>query len=178
MKKIKLASISVLGLALAVSLIPISAFAQTPAQQAEAEARCTTAKTKLAAKITSVTTLQTERTNQYTSINERVNRLVVSSAEANYLDTQKLTTAHDAVKKSIDAYSAQATAYKTSLEKTQAVPCTQTTEFTRALTVSRAELVKLRTANTSVKTSIKQDAVPAMQNYAAWLKTNTAKVNE
>ena len=67
---------------------------------------------------------------------------------------------------------------ETSLEKTQAVPCTQTTEFARALTVSRAELVKLRTANTSVKTSIKQDAVPAMQNYAAWLKTNTAKVNE
>ena len=176
----KHAGIFVLGLAVVGSLVPATVFAQTTTTPpvATADARCTTAKERIAPLIAKVSTLQTERTNQYTSINDRVNRFTTSSIAAKYSDAAKLTSAHDSVKQSIEAYSVQATRYKASLDKAQSIPCTQMNEFTATLTNARSELVKLRNSNTAVKTAIKEQAVPALQNYATWLKTNTAKETE
>ena len=180
MGKMKHAGMFILGLAVVGSLVPATVFAQTTTSPpaSTTDARCTVAKERIAVLAPKVSTLQTERTNQYTSINDRVSRFITSSTAAKYTDVAKLTTAHDSVKQSIEAYSTQASKYKGALEKVQSIPCTQMNEFTVALTTARSELTKLRTSNTAVKTAIKQQAVPALQNYATWLKTNTAKESQ
>ena len=176
MNKMKRTGISVLGLALVISLIPVASYAQTATEEPVNSEGCIMAKARIATHATAVTTLQTERTAKYATIKSKVDTFVSSATEANYTDIAKLTAARDTVTTAISDYATQAKVYATTLEKAQAAPCGEGTgEFISALAIARAELKTLRTDGLAVKTAAKQNAVPALREYATWLKANATK---
>ena len=179
MKKIKQASIYVLGLALAVSIFPLSTYAETTTEQTVTEARCTLAEKNITAHITNITKEQTERSAKYAAITTRINTLVTSATAANYPNVSKLTAARDSVTSAINTFTAQATTYKTALETAQTTTCGNNGgKFVDALKAVRTELVTLRTDSIAVKTAVTQQAVPALHDYATWLKTNPTTAKE
>jgi len=132
------------------------------------------AKTKIAAHKAVITTIQSERTPVQTVLKNRIDAFIVTSGEVKYDKAAALAASRDAVSKAISTYNAQSTVYKKSLDTLEAAKCTEGAgEYTIALTASRAELVKLRTASEGVKTTLKSETVPALRNYATWLKTST-----
>jgi len=172
--RIKRTSISVLGFALVISLIPLTTHAQTATEQPVAENRCSIAKQKIATHAAAVTTAQTEHTAQYAAIKSKIDTLVSSATEAKYDAVDKLTIARDSVTKAISDYAYQAKIYNTSLVTAQSAVCGEGAgEFVSALATARIELASLRTNSTAVKAAVKENAVPALRDYAAWLKQNT-----
>jgi hypothetical protein len=170
---LKLSGIYILALSVAVALIPTSTYAQTAVQEPVTEAKCVQAKTKIAAHKAVITTIQSERTPVQAVLKNRIDAFIVTSNEVKYDKAAALTASRDAVSKAISTYTAQSAVYKTSLDTLEATKCTEGTgEFTIALTAARAELVKLRTASEAVKTALNSEAVPALRNYATWLKTS------
>ncbi len=181
MKKIKQASIYVLGLALVAALVPVSSYAQSAAETTVTEARCAIAETKIAARITELSSLQTDRTTKYTNISNKLNAFISSATTAGYPNVSKITTARDDVTKAISTYNAQVTVYQTALQTAQSTTCGNNGgEFVKALKTARTELATLRTDSLAVKTAIVKEAVPALHDYATWLKSNstTAKGNQ
>ncbi|MDB5180711.1 MAG: hypothetical protein JWO54_471 [Candidatus Saccharibacteria bacterium] len=179
MSKIKQAGIFVLGLALSFALIPVSTYAQTAIQPPVTEARCTIARERITTHIANITTLQTDRATLQTSITNRINAYITTATDAGYPDISELTTARDSVTKAISTYTIQAAAYKTALNKVESTPCGEGTgEFVIAVNSARTELINLRTKSAAVKTAVKQEAVPALYDYAAWLKTATSDTKE
>jgi hypothetical protein len=180
-KKIKQASIYVLGLALTVALVPVSSYAESAAQETVTEARCALAETKIATRITALSTAQTDHNDKYTKISNKLTAFISTATTANYPNVSKITTARDDVTKAISAYNAQVTVYQDALQTAQTTTCGNNGgEFVKALKTARTELVTLRTDSLAVKTAIVKEAVPALHDYATWLKTNstTAKGNQ
>ncbi|MFZ1302211.1 MAG: hypothetical protein WAQ27_06600 [Candidatus Microsaccharimonas sp.] len=174
MKKIKQAGIYTIALAFALSILPVTSYAQS-----STEARCTVAIEKITARVAAVTKLQTERTAKYEVIKTQVDAFISKATAAQYPNVAELTTAREAVKLKVDDYAAQGEVYKKALETIQATPCGDASgDFIGAILAARTELVTLREDNLAVKQSIKQEAVPALRNYAAWLKTNSTEVKE
>lgn len=179
MKKIKQASIYVLGLVLAVSLLPLSSYAQTAADQTITESRCATAQAKIATRITAISTLQTERATKYATITDRINTFITSATLAKYTNVSKLTDARNSVTRAMSDFTTQATVYKTALQKAESTTCGNNGgEFVTALMSARTELVTLRTDSVAVKSAVTKQAVPALREYATWLKTNSSAAKE
>jgi hypothetical protein len=163
----------VLSLAFVVVLIPTSTYAQVTTQQSVTDVQCVKAKEKIASHKASIASLQTERTAVHTRITNTINTYLSTASDAEYTGIAALTSARDGVTKAISTYTAQVSVYTVALEKAQAAGCSDgASEFTTALNTARTELVTLRSNSIAVKIAVKEGAVPALQNYAAWLKTN------
>lgn len=184
----KRTSTLVLVMALVIALIPVPSYAQsttdepttTDATTSTTADACALAKKRVAAHATAISALQTDHSAKYATMKARVNTLLATATRAKYTDVTSLTAARDTITTALSAYNAQAKVYEASLEVTQAAPCGEEAgEFTPALTISRAELVTLRNTALAVKASFKQTTVPALRDYANWLKAtaNTTQEN-
>jgi len=170
---------STLGLALVISLVPVTTYAQTTTERSVATQRCTMAKQKIATHTAAIAAAQADHATKYATIQQRVDALVSSAAKANYTGIDKLTTARDSVAKAITSYTTQASVYTTALATAQSAACGEGTgEFMSALATARTELKTLRASGAAVKTAVKQNAVPALRDYATWLKTTTSSTQE
>lgn len=179
MIKTKQVAVYALSLALVIALLPTSTYAQSVNKNTLTEARCIMAKDKIATHLTAFTTHQTERTNAYKAITNRVNTFITTSTEAEYTLTAQLTTARDSYERAVSIYTTQATVYQKALEKTQTIACgVDNTEFKKELTNAQTQLTTLRSNSLSVKTAVKQNVVPALMNYADWLKTSNTDAKE
>ena len=179
MMKIKKTSMLVLGLALIVALLPVSSYAQTPTQEPISEEGCTTAKAKIATHATAVNAAQTDHIKKYTSLKDSIDTIVSSATTAEYTDVATLTAARDNVTIAINNYTTQAKAYSIALEKAQASVCGEEAgQFTDTLATARTELTATRNSSLAVKNVVTKTAVPALQDYARWLKASTDTAQE
>jgi len=170
----KRTSLLVLGLAFAIALLPASTYAVTLTNEPAPKTDCTIAKKRIATHTTAVLALQADHNAKYTTMKGRVDTLISTATAAKYTGISKLTAARDSISTALSAYTAQTEVYKTALETAQAAPCGEGTgEFIDALTAARTELKTLRDDGLSVKLAFKQNAAPALREYATWLKDNT-----
>jgi len=170
----------VLGLALVVALLPVSSYAQSTTEEPVSEEGCTMAKAKIATHATAVTATQTDHVKKYAAIKDSIDTLVSSATAAEYTDIATLTTARDNVTIAINNYATVSKTYSTTLEKVQSSVCGEEAgQFTDLLASARTELTSVRSSALTVKTTVTQSAVPALRDYASWLKasTDTAKEN-
>jgi len=177
--KMKKTSMFVLGLALVIAIIPVSSYAQTPTEEPISEEGCTMAKQKIATHATAATAAQTDHVAKYTRLKSDIDTLVSSATAAKYPDIETLVSARDNVTIAINTYTAQAKTYATSLEKAQSAVCGEEAgQFTEALATARIELTTTRNGSLAVKTAVTKSAVPALRDYASWLKASSATAQE
>ncbi len=171
MKKILTGGLVLLAL-IATSIFPLSSvYAQTAASES---ARCKIATTRLDLRITNVEKVKTTQSAVYVQTKTRLDTLLTSATESGY-DIAALTAARDSVKTKIDAYTEKATTYTAALTTAKSLTCGESDgAFTTALTGARAALLATRTAALEVRTTFKQQAVPALNDYAAWLSLQKA----
>jgi hypothetical protein len=124
--------------------------------------------------MTQVDATKTAQTTIYTTIKAKIDTLI-TSAKANGYDTTKLAAAATAVQTSIDTYGVKASAYTTDLTTAKGLSCGDSDgAFASAIVTARADLLVIRTAAKDVRTTIQSTAIPAINDYATWLKTNSA----
>lgn len=174
MKKILIGGLVLLALT-ATSLLPLSSvYAQTAASES---ARCKIATTRLDLRIAAVDKAKTNQSTVYNQAKSKLDTFVTSATNAGY-DVTALTTARDSVKTKIDTYIEKATAYSAALTTAKSLTCGESDgAFATALTNARAALTATRTAALDVRTTFKQQVVPALNDYAAWLKLQKANTS-
>lgn len=176
-------SVFVLGLAFVIALLPVSTYAQTvtnePAtnepnsNQGITNRACTVAKQRIATRASNTATILTDHSAKYTTMKGRVDTLISTAIKAEYSDASTLTAARNSVTSALSGYNAQVKVFIASLEVAQLAPCGEEEgEFTSALNTARTELTTLRETALTVKAAIKQNAVPALRDYATWLKAS------
>jgi hypothetical protein len=177
--KMKKTSMLVLGLALVIALIPVSSYAQSTTEEPVSEEGCTMAKAKIATHTTAASAAQTEHIKKYAGLKDTMDTLVSSATIAKYSDVATLTAARDKLAIAIDTYTSTAKTYSTTLEKIQTSVCGEEAgQFTDVLATARTELTVVRNSSLAVKTSVAQSAVPALRDYASWLKANIDTAQE
>ncbi|MFY9227742.1 MAG: hypothetical protein WAO28_00215 [Candidatus Microsaccharimonas sp.] len=167
MKKILTSGLVLLTLT-ATSVLPLSSvYAQTAASES---ARCKIATTRLDLRISNVEKVKTTQSAIYTQTKTKVDTFVASATDAGY-DVTALTAARDSVKTKIDTYIEKATAYSAALTTAKSLTCGESDgAFTTALASARTALLATRTAALDVRTTFKQQVVPALNDYSTWLK--------
>ena len=177
--KMKKTSMLVLGLALIVALLPVSSYAQSTTEEPVNEEGCTMAKAKIATHATAATSAQADHAKKYANLKDTIDTFVSSATDAKYTDIATLTAARDNVTIAISNYTSQAKVYSTALEKAQSSVCGEEAgQFTDALATARKELTAVRSSSLAVKTTVTKSAVPALRDYASWLKASTDTTQE
>jgi hypothetical protein len=177
--KMKKTSIFVLGLALVIALLPVSSYAQTPTEEPISEEGCTMAKQKIALHSTAATTAQNDHTAKFTRLKSDIDTLVSSATAAKYPDIDTLATARDNVTIAMNTYTAQAKTYAMTLDKTQKAVCGEEAgQFTDTLATARTELIAIRNSSLAIKTAVTKSVVPALRDYASWLKASSDTTQE
>ena len=172
-------AILIVGLAFVIALLPVSTYAQNASENDASNAICNTAKKRVASHAAAISKLQADHSAKYAALKGRVDTLITSATAAQYTGIDKLTAARDSVATSLAAFEAQAKLYKTALDATQVPACgEQTGDFLSAVEAARVELTSLRSSGLAVKMTIKQNAVPALREYATWLKDNKTTSQE
>jgi len=177
--KIKKTSLFILSLALVVALLPVSSYAQTPTEEPVSEEGCTMAKAKVATHATAAAAAQTDHTAKYTRLKSDIDTLVSSATAAKYPDVETLTAARDNAAIAMNTYTSQAKKYATTLEKVQNAACGEEAgQFTQTLATARTELALTRTGSLAVKSAVTKSVVPALRDYASWLKASADTTQE
>ncbi len=159
--------LSALALVFGLSLIITPSATRAQAVQS---ARCTMAKDRLEQRVTRVETAITSRTEQYTALRSRVETLLTSATSAGY-DVTALTAARDAVQADIATFTEKATAYTAALTAANGLACGDNDgAFVEGMVMARTALRELRAAMSDVATSLRSEAIPAIKDYAAWLR--------
>lgn len=172
----KLISISLVLIAIIVG--GVLGVQTVSAQSNNQTERCSTAQGRLNTRITRVNTIKDSHTTAYNNLNAKVTR-ILTSAETNHYDTTALTAAANAVEEKIAAFGEKATAYTDALMATKNLSCgTNDDEFNTSLTAARAALAAVRAASVDVRTTFTTEVIPALQDYATWLKEQLATEEE
>lgn len=156
-------------------LVTIGIFAapQVSAQAQEApvqSARCAVAEARLELRVTRVGAARENHAQIYSSIKSRLDTVVENATSAGY-DTTDLVAARDSVQQEITTFTEKSDAYYQILTETKNLACGNSDgEFVASLADARLAMVELRTASIAVKTTVRQEAIPAVKDYAAWLK--------
>ena len=176
----KQASIFVFGLTFAFATIPTISYAQTApgATRIVSEQECTIAKETITSNAETSTALKVKRSVQYDAIKEQLYKVQLSATKAQYIKLDALLTARDTLTAKLGAYNAQAQVYETALKATLAAPCSEdSSQFANAVISARTELVTLRESAVAVKAAVKENALPALKEYAKWLGANAPSTN-
>lgn len=140
--------------------------------------RCEQIKTRLAERITKSAEVKIAHTERYEKL---VNRLdaVIASAESRTYDTAGLVTAKETVAAAITAYGVAIETYTSQLTDASELACDQSASvYGQAIVSSREALEAVRAAGTAVKTAFRQNVVPELQEYKAWLEENATTTEE
>lgn len=157
-------------------VVTISALAIVPTSYAQSitptEAQCMTAQGRLTTQIAKVEATKTTQTKAYTAIQTKFSEYV-TSAEQNTYDTTAMATAQTALTTKITTYTDAAASYATALLTAKDTKCgTTNTDFVNAVTTARTALTATRTATNDVRTTIREEVIPSLKDYATWLKDN------
>lgn len=123
-----------------------------------------------------------EATERQTTIYERIaDRLdnVIESAEAVSYDTTALLEARDAVNLQIEAFVATSTDFTSDLAASADVACSETpVAYGTAISGARESLREVRAAALAVRTTFREQAIPALQDLRAFLAALETTTNE
>lgn len=140
--------------------------------------RCEQIKTRLAERITKSAEVKIAHTERYEKL---VNRLdaVIASAESRAYDTAGLVTAKETVTAAITAYGVAIDTFTEQLNDASELACDQNANvYGQAIVSSREALEAVRAAGAAVKTAFRQNVVPELQEYKAWLEENATSTEE
>ncbi len=166
-------TITLIVLAAVVAITGLSFGPTANAVSTVTAARCTVAEARLDTRTTKVTTATTTQTAAYNKVKAKVDDLITTAKTAGY-DTTAMTAASTAVQAKITTYAAAATTYSADLLATKNLSCGDSDgAFTTSLTTARTDLIALRAAALDVRTTVKNTAIPALNGYVTWLKTQT-----
>jgi hypothetical protein len=148
--------------------------AQTPTLTARSQSiRCNIAQARLNTRITRVDTFKQLQSEKYATLQERIDALV-TKAQATEYDTAALEAAQTTIEKKVTAYTAAAAAYTTALLATKNLSCGESDgAFATSVLASREALIKTRQAAQEVRKAFREEAIPALKDYAAWIKDNS-----
>lgn len=146
-------------------------------QQQEREQRAETRALERCEQITERLTTRIGRVNEaterQTALYERLaSRLdnVIASAEAVDYDTTALSEAQDAVAQQIEAFVTISTDYTSDLAASADVACGETpVAYGSAISGARESLREVRAAALAVRTTFREQAIPALQDLRAFL---------
>lgn len=155
-------------------------------QQQEREERNETRSAERCERITERLTTRIGRVNQaterQTGLYERmVSRLdnVIESAAAVEYDTAALIAARDAVNTQIEAFVATSIDFTSDLASSADVACAETPEtYGSAISGARDSLREVRAAALLVRTTFREQAIPALQDLRAFLATLSSETTE
>lgn len=147
---------------------------ETPTQATKETPRCTTAETRIKKQLTTIQTVREARSKVYKNTLERVEKVIASAKERTY-DTTKLDAALVAAQTAYDSFVTNSTNYETALTSTQTYACGNSEgQFANALATARTELTTLRTSAATLRSTIREQLVPAVKEYAVWLKAQAS----
>lgn len=165
----------------AIVLIGLIATVYSPfasAQTATTVLKCTSVKANLTTLLGKVEASTKTQTTIYQEQQKNIETLLTSSKTMSY-DTTKLTSARDSVKTKVTTYIDKASAYATTLTTAKNIDCSSDmTAMQAALATVRSSVAAVRTATTDARTALRSEAIPAIKDYALWLKTNTTTTTE
>ncbi len=167
----------ILSLGLLALVVVVSALSVAPIVSAQTstptEARCEAAKARLTMQIAKVETIKTNQMQAYTAIQTRVAEVVTSAGNSAF-DTTTLVAAQTAFDTAIVTHTESVDTYTTALLTAKDTECTAAnTEFVAAITTARAALKTARESTADVRATFREEVVPAVKEYATWLKENT-----
>ncbi len=140
------------------------------AQQRVQELRCTKAEARIQAISDRLETVKTNRSQMFTGVIARVDSIIGNASESGYESTE-LTDARARVQSSYDSFVVALETYQTSIDSTESFACGEATSpYTSALAKSKADIVAVRTAAESFRNEVKTSLIPALREYAMWLK--------
>lgn len=146
-----------------------SAQTTTPTQRNQS-IRCSIAQARLNTRITRVDGVKQTHTERYNTLKMRFDAVITSAEESEY-DTTALKTAQAAVADKITVFTTAAVAYNTALLATKNLSCGESDgAFATSLLASREALVDVRSASIDVRQTFREQAIPALKDYATWLK--------
>jgi hypothetical protein len=135
--------------------------------------RCSIAQARLNTRITRVDAVKQTHTEKYTTLQTRFDALVTAAEETEY-DTTALKAAQTAVTDKITSFTDAAGAYTAALLATKNLSCGESNSaFATSLLASREALIEARSASSDVRQTFREQALPALKDYATWLKDNT-----
>lgn len=166
---------------IAITVVTATLFTgtSTSAQTVTESARCSVAQARIATQLARVEATKTTQIKAYNDVKARIDTLLSNAVAASYTNIAALTAARDAVQAKIVTYTEKATAYSTALGAAQSLTCGKAEgDFAKAIISSRAALLEVRTASLDVRTTLRNEAIPALRDYAAWLKERSTTTEE
>jgi hypothetical protein len=152
--------------------------AQTTPTTRSQSIRCSIAQARLNTRITRVDTVKQLQSEKYATLQTRIDTLV-TNAQATEYDTAALEAAQTTITDKITAYTAAATSYTTVLLATKNLSCGESDgAFATSVLASREALIKTRQAAQEVRQAFREEAIPALKDYATWLKDNSNTQDE
>ena len=164
-------------IALVAVAAPFASAESTETTMTSQAPRCTVAKARLTARTTSFETANTARIRAYTQLQTDYDAVIERAANTTY-DTAALKAAQTAIDEKLDAYTTAAAEYVRTLATAKDTACADTdTPFTTALSAARTALSEVRTANLATRTTFREQAIPALKDYAEWVRTQEGGAN-
>ena len=161
-----------IAIALVISGVAVASYPAGAVELTQA-VRCNVAQARLTTRITKVDAIKATQAKVYTDIQTKVDGYVTSAKTAGY-DTTALAKASADLKTTLDAYTTKADTLSKDLTAAKNLSCgTDNAPFVAAIVTTRTDLTSVRTATKDVRTSIQTLAIPALKDYATWLKTHT-----
>lgn len=152
---------------------PVTTQQQTREERTETRSaeRCERITEKLTTRIGRVNEATERQTGLYERLVGRLDNVIESAAAVEY-DTAALIAARDAVNTQIEAFVAISTDYTSDLAASADVACTQTPEtYGAAISSARDSLREVRAAALLIRTTFRDQAIPALQDLRAFLAT-------
>lgn len=144
-------------------------------QQQQREGRSAERCERITDRITSRIGRVNEATERQTVLYERlVDRLdgIIQSATAVEYDTAALVAARDDINERIESFVTTATNYTSDLAASADVACAETpATYGAAISGARESLREVRTAALAVRTAFREQAIPALQDFRAFIDT-------
>jgi hypothetical protein len=172
-KSIRIGLIAATAVFAGIMAAPLAS-AQTPSLTTRSQSvRCNIAQARLNTRITRVDTVKQLQSKKYTALQTRIDTLV-TEAQATEYDTAAHKAAQSAITDKINAYTTAAAAFTTALLATKNLSCGESDgAFATSVLASREALIKTRQAAQEVRKAFREEAIPALKDYAAWLKDNS-----
>jgi hypothetical protein len=114
----------------------------------------------------------------YERLNGRLDLIIATANEVQY-DSTDLIAARDAIGEKIALFTQAATAATAQLTEAANTACDEeVTAYGTALVASRTNLTAVREAAQDVRQTFREEAIPALQSFAAWLEVNESTEEE
>ena len=140
--------------------------------------RCERITDRLTAHIGRVNTGVERQVGIYERMLARFDAVIDRAAELGY-DTTDLTASREAVAEQLATFQATATETTTQLSAAADEACTEDPQaYGVAISSARSELATVREAAQAIRTTFREQAIPALQDFRAWLEVNQPEAAE